>query len=420
MKIKSIRGVKDILPGEIEKWQGVESTARSVFSRYGFREIRIPIFESTRLFARSIGETTDIVEKEMYTFQDRSGDSITLRPEGTASVVRAFIEHRMYGPGQVSKLYYMGPMFRYERPQAGRFRQFYQIGVEAMGTSSPAMDAETISMLMLFYHELGLQDLTLHINSLGSSASRDAYREVLKDAIRPHLETLCPNCNARYERNPLRVLDCKVDACVKIAGGLPRIQDHLIEEDKDHFHQVQAALNSIGTDYQVNDRLVRGLDYYSRTTFEVTAGGLGSQNAVCGGGRYDGLVEEFGGPATPCFGFAMGMERLITILPDPEAAAAGPGADVFLVLLGEAARNLGFSLIHRLRRQGFRVERDYEGGSMKSQMRKANKSGAKYAVLLGDNEIQSGRCPVKEMETGTQVEAPVDSLESALQIHRED
>ena len=414
MKIKSIRGVKDILPGEIEKWQWVEATAHRIFARYGFKEIRIPVFENTRLFARSIGETTDIVEKEMYTFEDKGGESLTLRPEGTASVVRAFIEHKMYGPGKMTKLYYLGPMFRYERPQAGRYRQFYQIGVEAMGSASPAVDAEVISMLMTFYGELGLHGLTLQLNTLGSSDCRARYREVLKEAIRGRLNELCENCQARFERNPLRVLDCKSEHCRQVAEGLPKIGDSLIEEDREHFEQVQAHLKLIGLPFELNPNLVRGLDYYTRTTFEVTAEGLGAQNAVCGGGRYDGLVQEFEGPPTPCFGFAMGMERLVSILPEERVAAVQTRPDVFLVALGEEAFRVAFRVAETLRRGGLHVERDFDGGSIKSQMRKANKCAARLTVIIGDNEIRAGRYEVKDMASGEQWKVPADSLQEDL------
>lgn len=410
MKIRGIKGVNDILPGEIEKWQWVENIAHKTFARYGFKEIRLPIFESTRLFSRSIGETTDIVEKEMYTFQDKGGDSLTLRPEGTASVVRSFVEHKMYGPGQLSKLYYIGPMFRYERPQAGRFRQFYQIGVEAMGSGDPALDAEVISMLMDFYRELGLKGLQLNLNTLGSTESRTRYREILKDAIKPNLSKLCENCQGRYERNPLRVLDCKVESCGEVAVTLPKIRENLIEEDLLHFNQVQDYLKSVNLDYIINDRLVRGLDYYGRTTFEVTAEGLGSQNAVCGGGRYDNLVEEFDGPSTPCFGFAMGLERLVTILPDDITQNIQVQPDVFVVMLGEEAEKAGFNLIDTMRRYGLSVARDFENGSMKSQMRKANKSNCRFAVIIGEDEIKSNSYQLKNMENGEQSNHSPESL----------
>jgi len=410
MKIRSVKGVKDILPAETHKWQWVENVAHQVFARYGFKEIRVPIFEYTDLFARSIGETTDIVEKEMYTFEDKGGDLITLRPEGTASVVRSFIEHKMTNPGNVVKLYYLGPMFRYERPQAGRFRQFYQIGVEAMGSANPAVDAEVMTMLLEFFNELGLKDLELQLNSLGCKECRPQYRETLKDAIKKRLNELCANCANRYERNPLRVLDCKVERDREIACGLPKTVDHLCQKCKDDFAEVQALLDSVGTRYSLNDKLVRGLDYYTRTTFEVASENLGAQNAICGGGRYDSLVEEFDGPDTPCFGFALGLERLISVIPVDKLEGLESRPDLFLVSLGDKAEKESFRIVHELRSQGFSVERSYEGGSMKSQMRKANKSACRFALIIGDNELLSGRYVLKNMETGKQVECEADAL----------
>ncbi len=414
MKIQSIRGVKDILPGDIEKWQWVEEIARNVFSKYGFREIRLPIFENTKLFSKSIGETTDIVEKEMYTFEDRSGEQITLRPEGTASVVRAYIEHKMYNPPSVVKLYYMGPMFRYERPQAGRFRQFYQIGIEAMGTDNPTVDVEVMTLLIEFFRQLGLTELELQINSLGCADCRPKYRETLKDAIRGHLDELCQNCNQRYERNPLRVLDCKVERDRKIAQDLPKTKDHLCESCTTNFDQVQALLSSTSTPYSLNPLLVRGLDYYSRTTFEVVSTSLGSQNAICGGGRYDSLVEEFDGPPTPCFGFALGMERLISVIPFDDKIDLETRPDIFVVGLGEEAKSVTFKLIHDLRRGGFSVDQDYAGGSMKSQMRKANKSRSRFTLIVGENEIKSGKYLLKDMENSSQNEVSAQDLPQAL------
>ena len=410
MKIQSIRGVKDILPGEIEKWQWVEEIARNVFSKYGFKEIRIPIFEKTKLFSKSIGETTDIVEKEMYTFTDRSGEQITLRPEGTASVVRAYIEHKMYNPPSVVKLYYMGPMFRYERPQAGRFRQFYQIGIEAMGTNNPMVDVEVMTLLMEFFRLLGLTGLELEINSLGCADCRPKYRETLKEAISDHLDELCQNCNHRYERNPLRVLDCKVERDREIAKELPKTKDHLCESCQTNFDQVQTLLDSTQTPYSLNSMLVRGLDYYTRTTFEVVSTGLGAQNAICGGGRYDSLVEEFEGPPTPCFGFALGMERLISVIPFGDKKDLESRPDIFVVCLGEEAKFVTFKIIHELRRDGFSVDQDYAGGSMKSQMRKANKSASRFSLIVGENEIKSGKYLLKDMETGSQNEIPATDL----------
>ncbi|MCH7623929.1 MAG: histidine--tRNA ligase [Nitrospinae bacterium] len=414
MKIQSIRGVKDILPGEIEKWQWVEEIARNVFSKYGFKEIRIPIFEKTKLFSKSIGETTDIVEKEMYTFTDRSGEQITLRPEGTASVVRAYIEHKMYNPPSVVKLYYMGPMFRYERPQAGRFRQFYQIGIEAMGTNNPMVDVEVMTLLMEFFRLLGLTGLELEINSLGCADCRPKYRETLKEAISDHLDELCQNCNHRYERNPLRVLDCKVERDREIAKELPKTKDHLCESCQTNFDQVQTLLDSTQTPYSLNSMLVRGLDYYTRTTFEVVSTGLGAQNAICGGGRYDSLVEEFEGPPTPCFGFALGMERLISVIPFGDKKDLESRPDIFVVGLGEEAKFVTFKIIHELRRDGFSVDQDYAGGSMKSQMRKANKSASRFSLIVGENEIKSGKYLLKDMETGSQNEIPATDLVNAI------
>ncbi len=414
MKIQSIRGVKDILPDEIWKWQYIESIAHKIFPRYGFREIRLPIFEDTRLFSRSIGETTDIVEKEMYTFEDRGGDSITLRPEGTASVVRAYVQHKMHNPPGVLKMFYIGPMFRYERPQAGRLRQFNQIGVEAMGSSSPIVDVEVMTMLMEFFRELGLTKARLQINSLGSQESRPQYRELLKTAIEKHLDALCDNCKNRYQRNPLRVLDCKAKQCGEIAQKLPKLIDHLDTASAEHFSEVRSLLDSAGTPYSVNTRLVRGLDYYNRTAFEVTSEDLGAQNTICGGGRYDTLVEELDGPSTPCFGFALGMERLVSLVPFDDSKNLQKNPDIFIVCLGEEAKTTGFKIAHELRLKGFRVERDYDTGSMKSQMRKANKAQCRFALILGENEIRSGEFLLKNMETGEQTQCPAQELANEI------
>ena len=414
MKIQSIRGVKDILPDEIWKWQYIESVAHNIFPRYGFKEIRLPIFENTRLFSRSIGEATDIVEKEMYTFNDRGGDSITLRPEGTASVVRAYVEHKMYNPPSVLKMFYIGPMFRYERPQAGRLRQFNQIGVEAMGSPSPIVDVEVMTMLMEFFRELDLNNIKLEINSLGSQECRPRYRELLKTEIEKHLDHLCSNCTTRYQRNALRVLDCKVEQCGKIAEGLPKLIDHLDAASANHFSEVHSLLDSAGTPYSVNPSLVRGLDYYNRTAFEVTSKHLGAQNAICGGGRYDTLVEELDGPSTPCFGFALGLERLVSLVPFNDMKNFQKYPDVFIVCLGEETKTTGFQIAHELRLKGFWVERDYEMGSMKSQMRKANKTQSRFSLILGENEIRSGKFVLKNMATGEQKECPAQELATEI------
>ncbi|MFQ5672202.1 MAG: histidine--tRNA ligase [Nitrospinales bacterium] len=417
MKIQGIKGVKDILPDEIEKWHWVERQAHKIFSRYGFKEIRIPIFEKSALFERSIGETTDIVEKEMYTFTDRSGERLTLRPEGTASVVRSYVEHKLYNPPSVAKLYYLGPMFRYERPQAGRFRQFYQIGAEAMGSDHPAIDAEVTTMVMEYFRELGLENPKLLINSLGCPECRPSYREILKDAIRGHLSELCGNCNQRYERNPLRILDCKVERDREIARDLPKTSDHLCEKCRTHFEEVKTLLAATKTDFTLDSLLVRGLDYYSRTTFEVISSGLGAQNAICGGGRYDSLVEEFDGPATPCFGFALGLERLISIVPFDKAGTIGADPDLFVISLGAEAQRESFRIVHELRAQGFHVDRTYDAGSLKSQMRKANKSASRFVLIIGENEIKTGRYVLKNMRASRQVEIAKANLIPELKRH---
>jgi len=409
MKIQAIRGVKDIMPDEVEKWRWLESKANQVFTCYGFKEIRLPIFEKTQLFSRGIGEATDIVEKEMYTFEDRGGEKVTLRPEGTASVVRAFVEHKMYASSTVHKFYYLGPMFRYERPQAGRFRQFYQIGVEAMGTHNPSIDAEVMVMLMDFFNILKLKKFELQINSLGCNKCRPAYRETLKKSISKHLSDLCENCNKRYQKNPLRVLDCKVDRDIQIATALPKITEHICGECKTHFDKVQALLMGAKIPYSVNSNLVRGLDYYTHTAFEITSGHLGAQNAICGGGRYNSLVEEFEGPSTPCFGFALGLERLISLVPFDKIKNVENKPDIYAVSLGEEAKAMIFNLIHQLRSEGFSVERDYDDGSIKSQMRKANKSASRFALIIGENEIKTGNYQLKNMNDGKQSTIPADS-----------
>ena len=409
MRIQAIRGVKDIMPDEIEKWRWVENKANQVFKRYGFKEIRLPIFEKTKLFSRGIGETTDIVEKEMYTFEDRGGEKVTLRPEGTASVVRAFIEHKMYTTQTVQKFYYLGPMFRYERPQAGRFRQFYQIGVEAMGSHNPSIDAEVMIMLMEFFNVLGLNQYELQINSLGCNKCRPEYRETLKKSITNHLDDLCKNCNTRYQKNPLRVLDCKIERDIEIASGLPKITEYICNKCKCHFEKVQALLRETQIPYSINSNLVRGLDYYTHTAFEVTSRELGAQNTISGGGRYNTLVEEFEGPPTPCFGFALGLERLISLIPFDKMESIETNPDVFVVTLGEEAKLKVFNLVHQLRSGGISVERDYDGGSIKSQMRKANRSASSFALIIGENEIKSGNYQLKNMQDGKQSNITADS-----------
>ncbi|MBI5749989.1 MAG: histidine--tRNA ligase [Nitrospinae bacterium] len=406
-KYQAIKGVKDILPGEIEKWQFMEKTAREVFELYGFSEIRIPIFEMTAVFTRSIGETTDIVEKEMYTFPDRSGDSLTLRPEGTASVVRAYVEHNLYNPPSVVKLYYMGPMFRCERPQAGRYRQFYQIGVEVFGTENPEIDAEVIGMLLKYFEKLGLKELELQINSLGCDECRPKFREALLEFLKNKINLLCEDCQKRFERNPLRIFDCKSVSCHDATKEAPTIEGYRCDNCKSHFNSTINFLDKLNIPYVKNPKLVRGLDYYTKTAFEIISKGLGSQNAIAGGGRYDKLVEEFGGPPTPAFGFAIGMDRTAQLI-QPLAFSLQPS--VFIVALGERANQKVFELINNLRQNEIRVERDYEGSSLKSQLRKANKFGVRYTIIIGDNELDKDKVILRDMSGSRQEEIDIETI----------
>ena len=404
MSITAIKGFNDILPGEVEKWQHIESVARDVFSRYGLSEIRIPTVEKTELFARSIGDTTDIVEKEMYSFVDKGENRVTLRPEGTAGVMRAFIEHKLYALDQVCKLFYMGPMFRYERPQKGRYRQFHQIGAEITGVASPKIDAQVLTMLSQFFAALELDEPSLEINSLGCPECRPAYRELLKEFLRSRLGSLCEDCRRRFETNPLRALDCKVEGCKNATAGAPAMLEHLCPGCDSHFASTREYLELASTPYRINNRMVRGLDYYTRTTFEMVTGLLGAQSAVAAGGRYDGLIADLGGPQVPGIGFAMGVERVALLL---DAAKFSTSPALFIVALGEQAEKSAFSIACELQASGVSVEFDYEGKSMKSQMRRADKLSCKYTLIMGEAEIASGRAPLKEMATGVQTEVPL-------------
>ena len=413
--INSIRGFNDILPPETNIWQHIEKEAREIFETYGFSEIRVPIVEKTGLFSRSIGETTDIVEKEMYTFADRHGESITLRPEGTAPVVRAYIEHKLYANDPVAKLYYLGPMFRYERPQKGRFRQFYQIGAEVFGIDDPMVDAETLEMLVSFFQRLGLEGISLQINSLGCKECRPLYKEKLLNFLQDKKSQLCQDCQRRFEINPLRTLDCKSQGCIEITSNVPSILDSICEECKDHFEKVREYLELSQITFLLNPKMVRGLDYYIRTTFEVTALGLGSQNAVAAGGRYDGLVKSLYGPDVPGFGFAIGMERLVMLLKDRGQGSGSRSQQlVFMAMLGERAEKEGIGLMKRLRSHGIKIERDYGSKSIKSQMKRADKLGAELVLILGDNELASGDIIIKNMQSGEQEKIPLNKVEERL------
>jgi len=412
--IKGIKGVKDILPEETPRWRLIEDAARRWALCYGYQEIRIPIFELTALFTRSIGSATDIVEKEMYTFSDRDGTSLTLRPEGTAGTVRAFIEHNRAADPLPQKYFYIGPMFRHERPQAGRLRQFHQFGVESFGTADPRADIEIIALLWRLLSDLVLPDLTLEINSLGSSGDRAAYKPILLSFLLQQESRLCTNCRRRMETNPLRVLDCKVPDCRAATESAPRLTDHLSPEARTHFDQVLAGLVAIGVPYRLNPRLVRGLDYYCLTSFEITSSHLGAQNAVGAGGRYDGLVEMLGGPSVPAVGFAVGLERISLMLPEASSSSLNKCL-YYVAAFGEKGTNLGLVLLDELRRVGLSAQCDYRATTLKAHLRQADRSKCCYAILLGDDEVARGSVILRNLKSKAQEELPLVGLTSLLE-----
>jgi histidyl-tRNA synthetase len=415
MKISSIKGFSDVFPEEAQTWQRIETEARRVFGRYNFAEIRIPIVEKTELFTRSIGTTTDIVEKEMYTFadQDEGGTLLTLRPEGTAGVVRAYVEAELHKLEPVRKLYYMGPMFRRERPQKGRLRQFHQIGVEALGRGDPLIDAEILLLLNDFFDALGLAEPSLQINSLGCSECRPAYRQQLLEFLRAKEAQLCANCRRRIERNPLRALDCKEPGCIAATADAPSILDALCGACREHFETVQRLLHDTGVGYSLNPRMVRGLDYYCRTTFEWTSSQLGAQSAVAAGGRYDGLVQELGGPPIPGVGFAMGVERLVLLLRTQQASEEA-GRGLFIAWLGARGREWAFPVAHRLRQHGLPVEMEGEARSLKSQMRRADKFKARWVLIAGDEELDKNKVILRNMASKQQEEIDLADLDAKI------
>ena len=402
MTIKGLKGFKDILPDEVSLWQMLEQKARNIFHRYGFTEIKVPILEKTELFVRTIGENTDIVEKEMYTFEDRNGASITMRPEGTAPVIRAYIENGLNVRSVVQRLYTTGPMFRHERPQKGRLRQFHQLSVEVLGSNSPKIDAEVMAMAWLLLQEIGLM-ASLEINSLGCSACRPSFKDALNSFLEGCQEHICDDCRRRSKTNPLRVLDCKSDNCQKQYTAAPSILDHLCKPCEDHFDEVKQGLAQLDIPFSVNSFMVRGLDYYTRTTFELITGDLGAQSAIGAGGRYDGLVRQLGGPDVPGIGFAMGMERLIMLLQQQDDLDIRPQLDLFVVTMGEAAYEKGFGMLQKLRGAGLKVLMDHEGRSMKKQMKQADKNSARYVLILGDDELAKKEAILKNMASGEQV-----------------
>ncbi|TMQ29001.1 MAG: histidine--tRNA ligase [Nitrospirae bacterium] len=411
--IKGIKGVKDILPEETPQWRFIEDAARRWALCYGYQEIRIPIFELTALFARSIGAGTDIVEKEMYTFPDRDGTSLSLRPEGTAGTVRAFIEHNRAADPLPQKYFYIGPMFRHERPQAGRLRQFHQFGVEFFGTSDPRADIEVIALLWRLLSDLALSNLTLEINSLGSSGDRAAYKPILLAFLRHQESRLCANCRRRMDRNPLRVLDCKVLDCRAATELAPKLTDHLSPDARAHFDQVLTGLVAIGIPYRLNPRLVRGLDYYCLTSFEITSTHLGAQNAVGAGGRYDGLVKTLGGPSVPAVGFAVGLERVSLMLPEASLSSLNECL-YYVAAFGEEGIKLGFVLLDELRGVGISAQCDYRATTLKGHLRQADRSKCRYAILLGDDEAARGSVILRNLESKAQEELPLVGLTSIL------
>lgn len=411
------KGIHDILPPDSELWEEIETIARKLFKTYGYNEIRMPIIEHTEIFIRSIGENTDIVEKEMYTFFDKAKRSITLRPEGTASAVRCFIEHNLYNLPTPQKFFYTGPMFRYERPQKGRFRQFHQIGAEAFGESQPSLDAEIIAMLSNFFKKVKLEGVSFELNSIGCEKCRPDYKIALISFFKQKHEGLCLDCQRRYAVNPLRILDCKSSKCIELRQGSPMILDFLCNDCKYHFNELKERLKSLGVVFIVNPELVRGLDYYTKTTFEATSSHLGAQKAVAAGGRYDRLVEEFGGPPTPAIGFAIGMERLATLLKDKKNISV-PFPDVYIATVGRDAEIEGLRIAESLRHEGYRVEIHYGGASLKSQLRKANRIGALFAFIIGDDELKSGTIKWKDLNSKKQGEIESNNVFSILTKQR--
>ncbi|WP_106497050.1 histidine--tRNA ligase [Lentibacillus sp. Marseille-P4043] len=414
MNIKAPRGTVDILPKDSWKWQYVENMLKEICGRFHYQEIRTPLFEHTELFERGVGDSTDIVQKEMYTFLDRGGRSITLRPEGTASVVRAFVQNKLYGsPVQPVKLYYFGQMFRYERPQHGRMRQLNQFGVEVLGSADPAVDAEAIGLAMTCYQELGLKSLKLVINSLGDNESRQNYRQALVEHFSPHKEELCTDCQARLTQNPLRILDCKKDREHPAMQTAPSILDYLNDESRTYFNQVQEYLTMMEIPFTVDKNLVRGLDYYNHTAFEIMsdAEGFGAITTLAGGGRYNGLAEELGGPNTPGIGFALGIERLMLAL-DVEniTIPVDDKLDCYFVAVGEEAEKQAVRLVHELRKQGVQVDKDYQGRKMKAQFKSADRLQAKFVLILGEEELANQVINIKSMETGEQREVPITEV----------
>ena len=408
---KAVKGTQDLLPADSYKNQFIESTMLDIASKFGFREVRTPVFEHTELFQRGVGETTDVVQKEMYTFNDKGERSITLRPEGTAGAVRAFLEHGLFNEALPSKMCYLTSCYRYEKPQAGRLREFHQFGVEVFGAGAPAADAEVISVANEIFAFLGVQNLKLEINSIGCPECRKNYHNALKEYFESKKENLCGTCLERLEKNPMRILDCKSPVCQEITKDAPVILDYVCDECSAHFESVKKYLDVMNIEYTVNPKIVRGLDYYSRTVFEFVSTEIGAQGTVCGGGRYDGLVEELGGPHTPALGFGMGIERLLLLLKAQNIEIPEPSScDLYIAPMGDAASLEAMKIVSELRANGVSAQTDVVGRSLKAQMKFADKIGAKYTMVLGDNEIAEGKAKIKNMATGEASDADLADL----------
>lgn len=417
MELKAPRGTYDILPAEAQKWQYIEQVMRQTAASFGFQEVRTPTFEHTELFNRGVGETSDIVTKEMYTFHDKSNRSLTLRPEGTASAVRCLIEHGIYSGILPVKWFYHGPMFRYDRPQAGRYRQFHQFGVEAFGSPDPFIDAEIINLMLEILRQAGLEQYELHLNSVGCPSCRQTYRDKLISHLLPQAEGLCKDCRQRYNHNPLRVLDCKEEPCRRITDNAPVIIENLCGDCSLHYQQVKEALTMLGISYQHDDHLVRGLDYYTKTAFEVHLPGIGAQSAIGGGGRYDGLVRECGGPELPGVGFALGMERLLAALEHTnQELILPPACDVFVTAMNPACQGEAFRLLQELRQAGFKADKDYMNRSPKAQMKQAGRAKVRAALLIGDDELKNGTVTIRNMKDSQQETVPREILLDRISI----
>lgn len=403
MLTKAPRGTKDVLPSESYKWHYLERIIREITELFGYKEVRTPVFEHTELFVRGVGDTTDIVQKEMYTFLDKGNRSITLKPEGTAGVVRAYIEHGLHNLAQPIKMYYITPVFRYENPQAGRLRQHHQFGVEVFGAKEASIDGEIIALAMELFHRLGLKELELNINSIGCPNCRPRYHEVLKKYLEDHLDELCQTCNTRYEKNPLRILDCKNKECGVIVKDAPIILDYLCQECSTHFEELQSFLSAANIDYKVNPMIVRGLDYYTKTVFEIISNQIGAQGTVCGGGRYDGLVKECGGPDTPGAGFGLGLERLLLALESQNLEIPQQEArDVYIVTIGQQARHKAFELLQVMRSNNIMADMDHVGRSVKAQFKYADKANVSWVCILGEEELQNNQIKVRSMKDGSE------------------